>query len=175
MKRIHSAAFDHYECIEQLTVDIWSVIKSYWVLLELFDRWHVVIERLRKIKGVEFYSRNELEIQMKKGRPVDMHYCLAEIESFTWYGQCIGVIHCRNAFIGVGGDNGSPYVTKLTMILWHTESVEYDRFIAQQIDAVANKNILVDITKIDYGHLKPVESPPDNNIWSFCCIIWQVI
>jgi hypothetical protein len=172
MKRTHSAAFDQceYECTEQLILDIWDVIKSYWALLELFDRWHIIIKRLRKIKGVEFYSQSELEIQMNKGRPDDMHYCLTEIESFTWYGQCIGVIHCRNAFIGVG--NGNPYVTKLTMILWHTESVEYDRFIAKQIDAVANKNILVDITKIDYGHLKPVEaSPPDNNIWSFCCII----
>jgi hypothetical protein len=180
MKRIHSVAFDVCDYTEQLTVDIWSVINSYWALFELLDRWRIVTDTLCETKGVFFFcSPSELEILKSKERPLVKEYCLAEIDSFTWYNnQCIGVIHCKNVHIAVGQGRWSMW-KRLNVILWHTESEQWDQFFAEQHDAVVNKEILSNLAKIDYGRLKPVENivalpplPPRNrDIWSTCCII----
>lgn len=67
-----------------------------------------------------------------------------------------------NALAGVG--DGRIYMyDRLNLVLDHSDNPRYNEFINDCVMSVANRNTMISLTQIDYGHLNPLEEEEEED------------
>lgn len=155
----HLCSSSSNEPAVELIEDVWRLIRQLWALLELHERWCIIVDTLRTQKHTVFCTRAEWEARRNDRATGFTEWCyVPEIIGFTWYDQSVGVIHCRDALAAMGDGRSYKY-ERLDICLSHTDSERYNQFLNERVLAVCNKSIRISVVKVDYGRLAPVDAP----------------